>query len=311
MSMPGNPETLLVTGAGSGMGMESALFLAGKGFRVFGSVFSESEDAALAKAAQERNVTIERVRMDVTKREQVDAVVEKIGRIDALLHFAGSGLRGCVEDLGVDEVKKIFEVNFYGALNCIQAVLPVMRTQRSGRMIVTTSTGGRIGSIGIGGYVATKFALEGLLECLAQEVAMFNIKVSALEPGLIHTPHFTIHRHRARRSVDPSSPYYKWFCQHEKMVDDILAGNSFTVHDVAKIVYRILTAKEPRLRYIVGFKAKLLIAFRRYIPGEIFQRIQWKAVRRIVTQPKVQATTLSGLEYTGQHKPAANSRDAA
>lgn len=301
------PEVILVTGAGSGMGYETSLHLARSGYRVYGSVFSESEREALTRGAAERGVTLDVVRMDVTQPDQVKTIVAGIPRIDGLVHFAGSGLRGCVEDLSIDEVRKIFEVNFYGALNCIQAVLPAMRRQRSGRMIITTSAGGRIGSIGIGGYVATKFALEGLVECLAQEVAMFNIKVSLLEPGLIQTPHFTIHRHRAKKALEPASPYYKWFLQHEKMVDDILARNSFTTADVSRIVHGILTDKNPKFRHIVGTKAKVLIGMRRYIPGEIFQRIHWRVVRRVVTRPKVQATTLSGLEHTPGHEATTRS----
>ena len=291
-----NQEVVLVVGAGSGMGQECALFLAGKGYRVIGSVYLEKEATDLATAAASRGVTVETVRMDVTKPEQVKATIQSIGRVDDLVYFAGISLRGFVEDLTAEDIKKVFEVNYYGALHCIQAVLPGMRERKSGRLVITTSAGGRIGSMSIGGYVSSKFAVEGLVECLAQEVAMFNIHCSLLEPGLIKTPHFTVHRNRAPRAMDPSSPYYPWFLQHEKMVDDILEGNSFSIDHVAKVVYGILQAKHPRLRYLVGAKAALVVNLRRYVPGEIFQRIHWRVVRKIVTQPKVQAVALSGVE---------------
>ena len=294
--MAGNQEILLVVGAGSGMGQECALFLAGKGFRVIGSVYLEKEAADLAAAAKARGVTLETVRMDVTQPDQVKAAIGQIGRVDGLVYFAGISLRGFVEDLSMEDIKRVFEVNYYGALHCIQAVLPGMRERKAGRLVITTSAGGRIGSMSIGGYVSSKFAVEGLVECLAQEVAMFNIHCSLLEPGLIKTPHFTVHRNRAPRAMNPESPYYSWFLQHEKMVDDILEGNSFGIDHVAKVVYGILTAKHPRLRYLVGAKAKLVVNLRRYVPGEIFQRIHWRVVRKIVTQPKVQALTLSGTE---------------
>jgi NAD(P)-dependent dehydrogenase (short-subunit alcohol dehydrogenase family) len=293
--MAGNQEVLVVVGAGSGMGQECALFLAGKGYRVIGSVYLEKEQDDLAKAAAARAVTIETVRMDVTKPDQVKATIQQIGRVDGLVYFAGISLRGFVEDLTMEDIKKVFEVNYYGALHCIQAVLPGMRAQKSGRLVITTSAGGRIGSMSIGGYVSSKFAVEGLVECLAQEVAMFNIHCSLVEPGLIKTPHFTVHRNRAPRAMSPESPYYQWFLQHEKMVDDILEGNSFSVDHVAKVVYKILTAKHPKLRYLVGAKAALVVNLRRYVPGEIFQRIHWRVVRKIITQPKVKATTLSGV----------------
>jgi NAD(P)-dependent dehydrogenase (short-subunit alcohol dehydrogenase family) len=294
--MDNKSEVLLVVGAGSGMGQECALYLAAKGFRVIGSVFLEKEAADLAAAAKARGVELQTIRMDVTQPEQVRAAIKQAGRVDGLVYFAGISLRGFVEDLTMEDIKRVFEVNYYGALHCIQAVLPGMRERRSGRMLITTSAGGRIGSMSIGGYVSSKFAVEGLVECLAQEVAMFNIHVSLLEPGLIKTPHFTVHRNRAAKAMSPESPYYQWFLQHEKMVDDILEGNSFSIDHVAKVVYGILTAKRPRLRYLVGAKAKLVVNLRRYVPGEIFQRLHWRVVRRIVTQPKVQARTLSGTD---------------
>ena len=130
-------------------------------------------------------------------------------------------------------------------------------------------------------------------ECLAQEVAPFGIYVSLLEPGLIKTPHFTINRNRAKRAKDPSSPYYPWFCQHEKIVDDLLRRNRFTAADVSKVVYKILQARHPKLRYMVGAKAKLVVSLRRHIPGELFDRLYFRMVRRLVTSPRQQATGLS------------------
>ncbi len=297
-------ETLLVIGAGSGMGQETALLLAGKGYRVFGSIYLDKEAPALAEACASRGVNVEPIRMDVTKPDQVAAAVQQIGRIDGLVYFAGISLRGFVEDLSPEDIRKVFEVNFYGALNCIQAVLPGMRERRYGRMVITTSAGGRIGSMSIGGYVSSKFAVEGLVECLAQEVQPFNIHCSLLEPGLIQTPHFTVHRNRAPRAMDPSSPYFRWFLQHEKMVDDMLARGSFGTSHVANVVYGILTAKHPRLRYLVGIKTKIVVNLRRYVPFELFQRLQWAAVRRTVTRPKVQATTLSGTDLKARFEKA-------
>jgi hypothetical protein len=123
----------------------------------------------------------------------------------------------------------------------------------------------------------------------------FGIHVSLLEPGLIYTEHFSHNRNRAARAVDPSSPYYAWFCQHEKIVDDLLERSPFTKTDVARVVHRMLTARRPRLRYVVGAKAKLIFGLRRHLPGELFERIYWAVVRRMVTSPREPATGLSGI----------------
>jgi NAD(P)-dependent dehydrogenase (short-subunit alcohol dehydrogenase family) len=197
----------------------------------------------------------------------------------------------------MDEIRRHYDVNVFGVMAVTKAVLPIMRGQRSGKIIITTSAAGRMGTMSIGGYCSGKFALEGMAECLRQEMAPFNVHVSCIEPGLVATPHFTVHRNRGRRAVDPSSPYYLWFCQHEKIVDDIMARNKWGVEEVAATALRVLRSRRPPLHNIVGFKAKLLINLKRYSPFEWFETWYWGVVRKLVTRPKVQCTTLSGLEH--------------
>lgn len=293
-------ESVLVTGAGSGMGLECALHLAAAGYRVFGSVLNDAEAEALQAEARRRGLALRSPRMDVTRTEQVQAAVgamlAETGRIDALVQFAGMGLRGFFEDLSLHEVRRVYDVNVFGAMTVVQAVLPRMRAAGRGRIVVTTSVAGRMGSMSISGYASSKFAVEGFAECLHQEVAPLGIHVSLLEPGLILTEHFTRNRNRAARALDPSGPYYAWFCRHEQLVDDLLRRNRFTTRDVARLVQRILEAPRPRLRYVVGAKARLIFALRRYLPGELFERLYWGAVRRLVTTPGRPPAGLSGLK---------------
>jgi NAD(P)-dependent dehydrogenase (short-subunit alcohol dehydrogenase family) len=279
---------LWITGAGSGLGMESALYLASCGFRVFGSVLTEAEADDLNTAAEERQVSVDVLHADVTRQDEIECAVGRIlaeaGTIDGLVQFAGMGLRGFFEDLTDDEIRQVFDVNLFGRMAVTRAVLPIMREVRHGRIILTSSVGGRMASMSIGGYAASKFAVEGFGECLRQEMAPFNVHVSLLEPGLILTPHFTVNRNLARNAVDPASPYYSWFCRHEHIVDGLLARNTFGAPDVANTVFQILTSRRPRLRYLVGAKAKLVVNLRRYLPGEYFERIYWAMVRRMVTR---------------------------
>jgi NAD(P)-dependent dehydrogenase (short-subunit alcohol dehydrogenase family) len=290
----------LITGAGSGLGLESALYLAARHFRVYGTAFSEAEERDIRDQSARRNVAVTPVRMDVTKRDDIDRTVDTIlreaGRIDAVVHFAGLGLRGFFEDLNMQEIRRLYDVNVFGIMELTQAVLPHMRAQRSGRIVITASAAGRMGEMSIAGYSSGKFAVVGLGECLRQECALFNVQVSVLEPGLIYTPHFGINRNRARRAQDPSSPYYFWFCQHEAIVDQLLAHNKFTAEDIAAVVHRILTARHPRLHYMVGFKLKMMVALRNLIPFEWFERIHEKIVVRMVSRPRHPATGLSGLD---------------
>src|SRR6204780_111772 len=290
----------LITGAGSGLGMESALFLAARNFRVYGAALTEAEQQDPLNEAPRRQTQVSALRMDVTRRPDIDRTVETIireaGRIDAVVHFAGMGLRGFFEDLSMQEIRRLYDVNVFGIMELTQAVLPHMRARRSGRIVITASAAGRMGEMSIGGYSCGRFAVVGLGECLRQEMALLNIQVSVLEPGLIYTPHFDINRNHALRAVDPASPYYFWFCQHEAIVDKLLATNKFTAADIAAVVYKILTARRPRLRYMVGGKLKLMATLRDLIPFEWFERIHQKSIVRMVTKPRRPATGLSGLD---------------
>jgi NAD(P)-dependent dehydrogenase (short-subunit alcohol dehydrogenase family) len=290
----------LITGAGSGLGMEAALFLAARNFRVYGTALTEAERQDLLDEAARRQTQVSALQMDVTRRPDIDRAVETIireaGRIDAVVHFAGMGLRGFFEDLSMQEIRRLYDVNVFGIMELTQAVLPHMRARRSGRIVITASAAGRMGEMSIAGYSSGKFAVVGLGECLRQEMALLNIHVSVLEPGLIYTPHFGINRNRARRAVDPTSPYYFWFCQHEAIVDKLLATNKFTAEDIAGVVHKILTARHPRLHYMVGVKLKLMVTLRDLIPFEWFERIHQKIIVRMVTKPRRPATGLSGLD---------------
>jgi NAD(P)-dependent dehydrogenase (short-subunit alcohol dehydrogenase family) len=235
--------------------------------------------------------------MDVTRAASVEQAVQHVSRaagpLEALVQFAGMGLRGFFEDLALDEIRAVYDVNVFGMMTVARAVLPGMREAGRGRLVFTSSIAGRVGSMGISGYASSKFAVEGFAECLSLEVAPLGIHVTLLEPGLVLTPHFTINRNRARRAVDPSSPYYAWFCQHEALVDGILRRNRFGPDDIARQVERILTATRPRLRYVVGGKARAVVALRRALPGELFERFYFGMLRRLITAPRRPVTRLS------------------
>ena len=291
---------VLITGAGSGLGLASSLFLAARNFRVYGTALTEAEEREIREQSARRKVEVMPLRMDVTRRADIDRAVDTIiaegGRIDAVVHFAGMGLRGFFEDLSIEEIRRLYDVNVFGIMELTQAVLPHMRARRSGRIVITASAAGRMGEMSIAGYSSGKFAVVGLGECLRQECALFNVQVSVLEPGLIYTPHFGVNRNRARRAQDPASPYYFWFCQHEAIVDKLLASNKFTAEDIAAVVHKILTVRRPRLHYMVGFKFKLMMALHNIVPFEWFERIHEEIIVRMVAHPRHPATGLSGLD---------------
>jgi NAD(P)-dependent dehydrogenase (short-subunit alcohol dehydrogenase family) len=293
----GTANSVLITGAGMGLGLETALYLAQRGFKVYASVLDLSQQEGVDAAAAERGVSLRVLQLDVTDRASIEAAVGTIiaecGGIHGLVNNAGLGLRGFFEDLSEEEIRRLFDVNVFGAMAVTRAVLPHMRLARRGRIVIISSAAGRIAEMTISAYSASKFALEGFGEALAQEVVPLGLCVSLIEPGLVMTSHFTVNRGRARAAMDPRSPYYGWFVQHEKMVDDILRANRATPVDTAKVVHRALTARRPRLRYVVGRGAKLFIFLRRHIPGELFERVYFSQVIRRVARPREPAQELS------------------
>ncbi|MFT4066972.1 oxidoreductase [Paraburkholderia sp.] len=185
-----NDSTLvwLITGCSTGFGRELASAVLRHRWRAVVTARDPATIAALADAFPQQAIA---TRLDVTRPDEVAAAVARaetaFGRIDVLVNNAGYGYLAAVEEGEDDEVRAMFEANFFGAVNMIKAVLPSMRARRSGHIVNVTSVGGFIGNPASGYYAATKFALEGLSESLARETAELGIKVTAVEPGPFRT----------------------------------------------------------------------------------------------------------------------------
>ncbi|MEL6627930.1 MAG: oxidoreductase [Bacteroidota bacterium] len=182
------PKVWFITGCSTGFGRELARVAAQKGDQVVGTL-RKSEQVADFEAIHPEN--IKAVILDVTIPEQVQAGVqvclEAFGRIDVLVNNAGYGSMGVVEQVSGEEMRRQFEVNVFGAIQMIQAVLPTMRTQQSGHIMNITSIAGLRGTPGLGIYNGSKFALEGVGEALARELKPFEIYVTNVEPGPFRT----------------------------------------------------------------------------------------------------------------------------
>lgn len=277
-------DVVLVTGCSSGLGLETAVHLAERGFRVCATMRDLSRRGRLDAEAARRGVEIDVLALDVTDEASaprvLGAVVERHGGLYGLVNNAGIILRGFFEDLAEDEIRRVFDTNVFGAMAVTRAALPHLRARGRGRVVLVTSIGGRLGSPAVSAYCASKFALEGFGEALAQEVEPLGVRVSLVAPAMIETDVWSTNRGVARGSSNPESPYYRAFLEEERWADEWMRSSPTRPADVARAVGRALTDASPRLRYLVGKRAGRVLALRRLLPGEAFERIYFNLVRR-------------------------------
>jgi NAD(P)-dependent dehydrogenase (short-subunit alcohol dehydrogenase family) len=198
-------STVLITGTSKGIGLETALAFARAGHQVHATMRNPSQSPALAETAAREKLPITISTMDVDSDESVSnaiAAIQKNGPIDVLINNAGVEGVGPVEEFPLAKFRAIMETNYFGALRCIQAVVPEMRQRQSGCIINVSSVAGRLCSPPLTSYCASKWALEALSEGLACELKTFNVRVAIVEPGIIDTA-------MAQRIGDPApgSPY--------------------------------------------------------------------------------------------------------
>jgi len=266
----------IVTGSSSGIGMLTAIELAKSGFKVVASMRDLGRRARLdeAAAAAEISGQLDIRRLDVTDFNAIPAFVEQAardyGRIDVLVNNAGFAVAGFAEDMQLDEIRLQFETNFFGQVALTQAVLPTMRGQRSGHIIMVSSISGLHGALSISSYSASKFALEGWSESLRLEVNALGIKVVLVEPGSFQTDIWTRNVLIGQKSLDGSSPNR---ARGEKMRDAVQKIRKRDPVEVARLITRIAQDPEPRLRYLVGPDAHIQLWLKRVLPWKWNERL--------------------------------------
>jgi NAD(P)-dependent dehydrogenase (short-subunit alcohol dehydrogenase family) len=272
-------KVVLITGASSGMGKETALTLAREGHVVYGAARRVDKMRDLVEAGGHA------VALDVTDeakvREVVAGILSAAGRIDVLINNAGFGLYGAVEDTTLDDARRQFEVNLFGVAAVTKAVLPAMRAQKSGRIINITSMGGKLHTPLGAWYHASKHALEGWSDCLRLETSQFGIDVVIVEPGAIATEFGAV---LTQPMVDRSGngsygPMTRAVAQATNATYE--KGGSSPTSVVAKTIVKAMAAKRPKTRYVVGKYARPLLFMRRWLSDRAFDGIVMSQVKRM------------------------------
>ena len=250
--------------------------LARNGFLIYATMRNPEKGKNLKSLAEKENSPLRVVKLDVTDdgsvKDAIESIITEASRIDVLVNNAGYALNGAFEDLAMEEIKAQYETNLFGVTRVTQAVLPVMRKQKSGIVVNISS-----GTVTMGGfpggsaYVSTKCALEGLSNCMAYELEPFGIKVVLVEPGVIRT-NFVNDVVAAKKSQNPNSPYtqimQKMAASFEPMFEN---GSSADV--VAKVVLNAVTSENPSLMYLAGKDIESLKEAKRNMSDEEFYRM--------------------------------------
>jgi NAD(P)-dependent dehydrogenase (short-subunit alcohol dehydrogenase family) len=275
----GTHHVAVVTGSSSGIGFEIALMLARNDFQTYATMRNLAKSENIKSIASKENLPIHIEQLDVTDNKSVtnaiQAIVSKADRIDVLVNNAGYALTGAFEDLAIEEIKTQYETNLFGLIRTTQAVLPIMRKQKSGTIVNISSGAGRFGYPGGSAYVSTKFAVEGLSESMTYELEPFGIKVILIEPGVIKT-NIANGMVIAKKTQNPNSPYSQIMQKMSTSFEHMLE-NASSPDLVAKVVLQAVTSENPSLRYLAGKDVEMWIESKRNMSDDEFYKMMMQS----------------------------------
>jgi NAD(P)-dependent dehydrogenase (short-subunit alcohol dehydrogenase family) len=270
-----NQRVAVVTGSSSGIGLETSLTLARNGFITYATMHNLNKSENIKSLAQKEKLPLKILQLDVVDEQSVENAIRSItvesNRIDVLVNNAGYAVNGAFEELAMKEIQAQFETNVFGVIRVTQAVLPIMRRQKSGIIVNISSAVGRFGYPGGSAYVSTKFAVEGLSESISYELEPFGIKVVLIEPGVIRT-NIVNSMHTAKKSQDPNSPYSQIMQKVVRSLEHMME-NASSANVVAKVVLKAVTTENPSLRYLAGKDIETWMEAKRSMSDEEFYKM--------------------------------------
>ncbi|PGZ55757.1 short-chain dehydrogenase [Bacillus anthracis] len=282
---PMNKKIAVITGASSGFGLLTTLELAKKDYLVIATMRNLEKQGNLLSQATQLNLlqNIKIQQLDVTDQNSLhnfQLFLKEINKVDLLINNAGYANGGFVEEIPVEEYRKQFETNFFGAISITQLVLPYMREQQSGKIINISSISGQVAFPGLSPYVSSKYALEGWSESLRLEVKPFGIDVALVEPGSYNTNIWEVGKQLATNQSDTSSPYKEYMDKIQKHINSgsDTFGNPI---DVANKIVEIAESKRTNLRYPIGKGVKFMIFAKKILPWRLWEYLVLRSFKKM------------------------------
>ncbi|MDA1879682.1 oxidoreductase [Bacillus cereus group sp. BY10-2LC] len=280
-----NKKIAVITGASSGFGLLTTIELAKKDYFVIATMRNLKKQVNLLSQANQLNLqqNIKIQQLDVTDQNSIhnfQLLLKEINKVDLLINNAGYANGGFVEEIPVEEYRKQFETNLFGAISITQLVLPYMREQKSGKIINISSISGQVGFPGLSPYVSSKHALEGWSESLRLEVKPFGIDVALVEPGSYNTNIWEVGKQLATNQSDTTSPYKEYMDKIQKHMNSgsDTFGNPI---DVAKKIVDIAEAKRTTLRYPIGKGVKFMILAKKILPWRLWEYLVLRNLKKM------------------------------
>ncbi|QWJ04020.1 oxidoreductase [Bacillus mycoides] len=280
-----NKKIAIITGASSGFGLLTTLELAKKDYFVIATMRNLEKQVDLISQATklhlQQNIKVQQ--LDVTDQGSIhnfQLFLNEINRIDILINNAGYANGGFIEEIPVEEYRKQFETNLFGAISITQLVLPYMRKQKSGKIINISSISGQVGFPGLSPYVSSKYALEGWSESLRLEVKPFGIDVALLEPGSYNTNIWEVGKQLTENQSDTTSPYKEYMNKIQKHINN---GNDTLGNpmDVANKIVEIAEARRTTLRYPIGKGVKFMIFAKKVLPWRLWEFLVLRSFKKM------------------------------
>lgn len=266
---------VLITGCRSGFGLLTAVAAARAGHTVYAGLRDIETAGHLRQAAE--GLSVHPLPLDVTsavqREEAVKLILEREGRLDALVNNAGVALGGFLEQVDDDEFRHVFEVNLFGLWALTKLVLPGMRERGKGVIVNLSSISGRVAMPGLGVYAASKFALEGMSESWRHELRQFGVRVVLVEPASYKTDIFGRNKRITKNMGEEGSPYLALGERLEAKVDDMVKQQAGDPEEVAAKILELLEADWSGLRYPMGSRVRLRLFLSRYLPFSVTERV--------------------------------------